>query len=108
MPSFDPFLNFNFNVEEIEALLEEYNRIRTVDIADHYNDGSRYIPVGNYSPSPASVQYLPAPPRMPEEVKEVIDLAKRYKAIMLENYQYRCKRPERELLEKLFAALEKV
>lgn len=98
------------DLTELEQILDEYNQLlntpRVVQMPPEMPTG-RYVAMADERPTAGQIQYVP-PIQQTAEVGAVIELAKQYKEMMKENYEYRCKRPEKELLAKLFAALDKV
>ena len=96
---------WNYSFEEIELLLDEYTNLINRELSP--GEG-RYVAIPDERRNAGQVQHIPSPPQQTAEVKEVLALAKQYKEMMQDNYEYRCKRPEKELLAKLFAALDKV
>ena len=95
----------NFDFAEMEAILEEYNALLNQELGPGQG---RYVALPDERRNAGQVQHIPSPPQQTAEVKEVLALVKQYKEMMQDNYEYRCKRPEKELLTKLFAALDKV
>lgn len=99
------------DLSELEQILDEYNQLlntpRVVQMPPEMPTG-RYVAMADERRNAGQVQYIPPAPEQTAEVRAVIELAKAYKEMMKENYEYRCKRPEKELLAKLFAALDKV
>lgn len=109
--------NFSgIDLAELEQILDEYNALinQTRTLQTNLGEPRFQVPTGRYvamadeRPTAGQVQYVPPVPEQTAEVKAVIELAKAYKEMMKENYEYRCKRPEKELLAKLFSALDKV